>query len=406
MYRLCGVRSEQAVVAVFPCFNASPRLSVAQLSNKGGQAFGILFCVLLLLTPVSGLASQRIVAWGDIAYDITADNYAQVSSGFYHTLLIRNDGMVVAWGDDRFNQTNLPEALKSKPAAAIAAGNVHNIALMPGGQVLAWGPSPGQVGDYGQSTVPADLGPVISVAAGAVHNLALKPDGTVVAWGANLNGQCNVPAGLNSVIALAGGMYHSLALRKDGTVVAWGDSAHGQTAVPSGLSDVVAIAAGGYHNLALKSDGSVVSWGTYGLAQSSVPAGLSNVIAVATGDLHSLALKSDGSVVVWGFNTSGQCTVPPGLTNVVSIAARGKHSTVITAQASAAPTPALSIEPANGAILVSWPSSGDPVILQQNSTLDPANWITVSSPPKLVGTRSSVALPASGCMFFRLVRQQ
>lgn len=369
-----------------------------------GSSAPALLMAALLMTPLCGQSAQRLISWGDIAYDFPVDSrLSQISSGFYHSLAMQSDGTVLAWGDDRFNQTNLPEVLKFKPAAAIAAGNVHSLALMPDGHVLAWGPAAGQTGDYGQSIVPPDLGETIAIAAGAVHNLALRPDGTVVAWGANLNGQCNVPSGLTSVIAIAGGMYHSLALRKDGTVVAWGDSAHGQTAIPAGLDHIVAIAAGGYHNLALKSDGTVVSWGTYGLAQCGVPAGLSNVVAIATADLHSMALKSDGSLVIWGFNTAGQCSIPAGLTNVAAIAARGKHSLALTAGAPAAP-PRLLIEPGNGTFVVSWPVCAERLVLQQNSTLDPAGWTAVPSTPKVVGTRNAVALPATGNMFFRLVK--
>lgn len=399
MYKQTGLRSERAAIVVVRSTYPSQNFP-----RHGRMALPGLLCLpILLANALCSQASQRLVAWGDIAYDLTADNYSRISCGFYHSLALTKDGTVLAWTDNRFNQTNIPDALTYKPATAIAAGNVHNIALTSSGQVLAWGPAPGQPGDYGQCNVPQNLGEVIAVAAGAVHNLALKPDGTVAAWGANLNGQCNVPAGLNSVIAIAGGMYHSVALRKDGTVVAWGDNAHGQTGVPPGLADVVAIAAGGYHSLALKRDGTVVSWGSYGLAQCSVPAGLSNVIAIATGDLHSLALKADGSLTVWGFNSSGQLTPPEGLTNVVAIAARGRHSMALMTQA--APAPALSIEPTNGTVVVSWPATSDPVLLQQNATLDPANWTTISATPKLVGTRSAVALPTVDSFFFRLVRQ-
>jgi Regulator of chromosome condensation (RCC1) repeat len=378
------------------------------LASLDAHRLTLAFVFLLLLSGFAPCArpAQRLVCWGDIAYDMAMDgDLSQVSPGYYHTLAMYREGGVLAWGDNKFNQTNLPDVLKSKPAAAIAAGNLHNLALMPDGRVLAWGPGSGQIGDYGQCSVPAELGLVVNVAAGAVHNLALKPDGKVVAWGANLNGQCDVPAGLDSVIAIAGGMYHSLALRKDGTVVAWGDNAHGQTSIPAGVTNVVAIAAGGFHNLALKSDGSVVSWGTYGLAQSAVPMGLSNIIAIATGDLHSLALKADGSLVVWGFNTAGQCSIPQGLTNIVAIAARGRHSVALMGEQAYNGPPALNIETAPEGVVISWPIAPAQMMLQQNTNLDPATWTAVLCTPNLVGTRNAVVLPAAGSVFFRLVSQ-
>jgi alpha-tubulin suppressor-like RCC1 family protein len=148
--------------------------------------------VLVLL--VGGLAcvactaqgADRVVAWGDINYDVTMSppppggGILRIAAGDFHSLAL-NSGAIVAWGDDRFNQTNLPDALRSAPASGIAAGNVHNLALMQDRTVIAWGPAPGQSGDYGQCTVPAGLADVIAVAAGAAHSLALKSDGTVMA---------------------------------------------------------------------------------------------------------------------------------------------------------------------------------------------------------------------------------
>lgn len=274
----------------------------------------------------------RLVAWGDISYDLTNDvtqggtPVAGIAAGDFHSLALQRNGSIVAWGDDRFGQSELPSLLTQKPAVKIAAGNVHNVALLGNGTVIAWGGTSDMYGTYGQDAVPAGLNKVKAIAAGAVHSLALKRDGTVAAWGYDGYGQCDVPSGLNNVTAIAGGMFHSLALKKDGTVVAWGCNDHGESSVPAGLNHVVAIAAGGYHSLALKSDGTVVAWGTYGLVQCTVPEGLSNVVAIATGDYHSVVLKRDGSVAAWGLNSLGQCNVPTDLKNVKAISARGNHT--------------------------------------------------------------------------------
>jgi len=178
-------------------------------------------------------AANRIVSWGDINYDVivTSDpalsrgpGVLQISSGDFHSVALSGDGNVLAWGDNRFGQTSVPDLLKRSPVAEIAAGNIHTLALTRNGTVVGWGPGYGQPGDYGQCAIPSDLGNVLAIAAGAVHSLALTSEGKVCAWGLNLNGQCDVPPGLGNVVAIAGGMYHSLALKADGTVVAWGDN--------------------------------------------------------------------------------------------------------------------------------------------------------------------------------------
>ena len=69
-------------------------------------------------------------------------------------------------------------------AVAISAGWIHSLALRSDGTVVAWGDN-----RYGQVTVPAGLTDVVAITAGGWHNLALKADGTVVAWGNNAAGQ-------------------------------------------------------------------------------------------------------------------------------------------------------------------------------------------------------------------------
>jgi hypothetical protein len=139
---------------------------------------------------------------------------------------------------------------------AVAAGDGHSLALRGDGTVAAWGCAGGF--DYGQCGVPSGLSGVRAVAAAYYHSLAVKSDGTVVAWGCGRgsdSGPCSVPRGLSGVTAVAAGHRHSLALKSDGTVVAWGCSwggpDGGQCSVPRGLSGVTAVAASSFHNLAL-----------------------------------------------------------------------------------------------------------------------------------------------------------
>ena len=182
-------------------------------------------------------------------------------------------------------QSAIPAGLVG--VSAIAAGADHSLALKNNGTVVAWGSN-----GYGQTTVPAGSSRVTAIAAGADHSLALKSDGTVVAWGYNGYGQTNVPAGPVECHRDRGrgllqprpedrtapswpgattptarrtsrpasrasrrsppGATTASPSRSDGTVVAWGYNAQGQTAIPAGLSGVSLIAAGGYHSLALE----------------------------------------------------------------------------------------------------------------------------------------------------------
>jgi alpha-tubulin suppressor-like RCC1 family protein len=251
-----------------------------------------------------------ISAWGNDAYNQTTDaagvtNARAVAAGGMFSLALLNDGTISAWGNNTQNQTTIPA--EATGIVAIASGYEHALALKDDNTVIAWGRN-----DVGQATIPSGLKDVAAIAAGDFHSLALKYDGTVVAWGWDTASQSTVPVGLTDVVAIAAGYNHSLALKNDGTVVAWGDDTYGESTVPS-LSKVVAIAAGDYFSLALQADGTVVHWGLNTLSQMTVPADLKNVIAITSGKTHALALKNDGTVVAWGSNDFGETTVPTPL---------------------------------------------------------------------------------------------
>jgi alpha-tubulin suppressor-like RCC1 family protein len=265
-----------------------------------------------------------VVAWGNDSFGQSAipqalSGVVAIAAGDVHSLALKSDGTVVAWGSNRYGESAIPQGLSG--VVAIAGGRNHSLALKSDGTVVAWGNN-----SYGQSAIPQALSGVVAIATGDDHSLALKSDGTVVAWGHDSFARSTIPQGLSGVVAIAAGDVHNLALKSDGTVVAWGSNFYGQSAIPQALSGVVAIAVGDDHNLALKSDGTVVAWGNNSYGQSAIPQALSGAVAVATGDDHSLALKSDGPVVAWGDNSYGQSAIPQGLSGVVAIAGGASHS--------------------------------------------------------------------------------
>jgi alpha-tubulin suppressor-like RCC1 family protein len=317
-----------------------------------------------------------------------------IAGGFGHSLALKRDSTVLAWGNDQLGQLgNGAAATADQPApvavvnvggsagtlsgvVAIAAGTGHSLALRSNGTVFAWGSdAAGQLGNGAAVTAdqPApvqvrgvggtgNLTNVIAIAAGGVHSLALRSDGTVVAWGSDVFGQLGNGAAvganqhmpvvvvgvgdqglLTTATAIAAGANHSLALRSDGSVVAWGRDNTGQlgngSAVTAdqpapvlavGLGDqgllnaATAIAAGANHSLARKVDGTVVAWGSdangqlgNGAASANQPVPvpvasfggtgvLTGVTAIASGSSHVLALRSNGTIVAWGNDLDGQ----------------------------------------------------------------------------------------------------
>jgi hypothetical protein len=290
-------------------------------------------------------------------------------------------------------------------AVAASGGFAHSLALKSDGTVWAWGANgDGQLGNGSttNSSTPVQVsglpGAVSAIAAGYNHGLAIV-SGNVWAWGNNGDGQLGngtttnsssavQTTGLTNIIAVSGGWDHSLALKSDGTVWAWGNNAAGQlgngtntaSSVPAlviGLPmPAVAIAAGGFHSLALLSNGTVWAWGSNSNGQlgngttisSVVPvqvSGLTGMSLIAAGEYHSLALKSDGTVWAWGDNAAGQLgngltadssvPVQAALTTATSIAAGGLHS--LAADSVPAAPVLLSAAAGVGQVALSWTAS-------------------------------------------------
>ena len=90
---------------------------------------------------------------------------------------------------------------------AVAASDLHSLGLKQDGSIVAWGDN-----EYGQCNVPEPNAGFIAIAAYSQHNLGLKQDGSIVAWGANDYGECNVPSPNADFITVEAGGWHSLAI--------------------------------------------------------------------------------------------------------------------------------------------------------------------------------------------------
>ena len=347
-----------------------------------------------------------------------------VAGGEDHSLALESGGTVWAWGDNGYGQlgnnsttdSSLPVQVEDPTGTsyltritAIAAGYNHSLALKSDGTVWAWGLNTyGQLGNNStiNSHIPvqvAGLTEITVIAGGGDHSLALRSDGTVWAWGDNGYGQLGNNNSVNSsvpvqvkdstaesylsgVVSVSGGEYHSLAVKDDGTVWAWGDGYYGQLGnggtadreVPVQVSDltgITAAAGGGDHSLALRNDGTVWAWGFNAYGQLSgtgesslVPrevldsAGtsyLTGITAIAAGYNHSLAVTTGGTVLAWGYNEYGQLgngatsslndypVQVSGLAGVAEVSGGSWHSLAVTGAIVPSVTLTSSLDPAN-----------------------------------------------------------
>jgi alpha-tubulin suppressor-like RCC1 family protein len=279
-----------------------------------------------------------------------------VAAGGDHSLAVRSDGTVWAWGSNDSGRlgdgTTKPRstAVRARGLArivAVAAGSYHSLALDTSGDVWGWGGNDdGQVGDgsaHNARPTPVrthSISGVTAISAGGDFSLALRADGTVWSWGGGTQGELGqgdsvvwsrLPRrihGLSDVVGISAGVSHGLAVRRDGTVWAWGANSQGETGQPSspgssvplrvhGVYNIVAVSAGVHHSTALRRDGTVWAWGfnldgelgdgtTDGRVTPRRVHDLFHITAIAAGAFHTLARRSDGTLWSWGWNCSGQ----------------------------------------------------------------------------------------------------
>jgi alpha-tubulin suppressor-like RCC1 family protein len=341
---------------------------------------------------------NSVAAWGDNEYGqlgngttggisntpvpvsvLDESDIKALAVGGFHSLALKRDGTVWAWGNNHWGQlgngttddSNTPVQVKDQNdptgfltgVQAIDAGIGHSIALKNDGTVVTWGDNGwGQLGDGTDDSsvvghdVPHpypvkvkdlngvdDLTGVEAIAAGAVHSLALLEDGTVAAWGVNDLGQLgegsniefsNTPREvikLSGVEAIASGLHHSLALLPDGTVKAWGTNFNGELGYGTASKNQFSNTPGTVKN----ADGTPLD-GVKQLAGGADQPGGDDTLAA-----FSLALKVDGTVAAWGANDQGQLgdgttterhapVKAANLSGIKAIAAGGGHSLALT----------------------------------------------------------------------------
>jgi alpha-tubulin suppressor-like RCC1 family protein len=183
----------------------------------------------------------------------TLSNIVAISAGGYHNLALKQDGTVWAWGLGSLGQRGdgTGTLVRKTPVqvvgpggqgflndvVAIAAGQEHSLAIRGDGTVWAWGDNAwGELGNSDASSsfnltplqvqspsMNGALSGVVRIAAGNDHSLAVKEDGTVLGWGKNANGELGdgtnnsgpTPRQTKTIcdaVAIAAGNRHSVAV--------------------------------------------------------------------------------------------------------------------------------------------------------------------------------------------------
>lgn len=275
----------------------------------------------------------------------TISNWCQVSAGFYHTSAVRTTGALWTWGRNDVGQLgDNTTTIRLSPVSIVggftdwcqvASGGFHTIAVRTNGTLWAWGNN--YRGQLGVDDITNRSSPVsviggftdwCQVSASLQHTAAIRTNGTLWTWGRNNYGQLGVndSADRSSPVSVVGGFTnwcqvsvgsgHTAAVRTNGTLWTWGAGATGQLgtgntasrsspgSIIGGFTDWCQVGAGPQHTAAVRTNGTVWTWGSNAGRQLgdntivnksspvSVVGGFTDWYQVSAGIGHTTALRS------------------------------------------------------------------------------------------------------------------
>lgn len=289
-----------------------------------------------------------------VAFNIqlVAQCWDTVSVGERHSVAIKTDGTLWAWGDNTDGQIgDGTEIEKSYPVqigtdntwSQISAGQLYTMAIKTDGTLWGWGRNlDGQLGDgtFSSKQFPVQIGNETNwklVSAGEIHTLAIKMDSTLWSWGGNSYGELGDGSNLNQIEPIqigtdtwkfiAAGYNYSIAIKSDGTLWGWGNNADGQLGDGTNINKNIPVqisvdtdwcsVAVGFHTLILKIDGTLWGTGDNTLGQLGIGSIVSvNTLiqigteidwkSVSVGLGFSILLNEDGTLWGMGGNSNGQ----------------------------------------------------------------------------------------------------
>ena len=245
----------------------------------------------------------------DIKEELDGKKIKDVAAGDRHIIVATEDNELYGWGNDSFQQAELPPMQESKIKAEgikkLGGGVQYSVVLTEKNNIYVWGSTmnsrldlipkevQGKVVDFdtsgsnilavlkdgstkllGVRGAEVDVGApdeiknnkvkIKKVALTSNSAAALDETGKLYVWGPsrdNLSGK-NVPKFEGKVKDIVGGTNHFTALDENGKLYSWGNNNYGEATCPSGKYEQ--IFSGYFNNYAVSKDNKIDTWGLKG----------------------------------------------------------------------------------------------------------------------------------------------
>jgi alpha-tubulin suppressor-like RCC1 family protein len=236
----------------------------------------------------------------------TDNDWKDISATYWSNLALKNDGSLWAWGFNLdFGQlgdgTNINKFIPTQIGtdtdwSKISAGAAHSLAIKTNGTLWAWGRNAeGQFGNGNNvdSYIPIQIGQDANwkqAIAGQYHTLALKNNGTLFSSGNNDYG----------ALGLVVNSGEEFILKQIGTENDWESISVG-TNNSLAIKNNKTLWISGYNLYGMLGDGTTNQHDTFQQVGNNT-----NWEYATTGEYHTVGLLSDGTFLTWGHNFYGQ----------------------------------------------------------------------------------------------------
>jgi len=306
----------------------------------------------------------------------STNDWAQISSGYYHTCAVKATGQLWCWGQNTHGQLGTggttPSSVPAQVGVAtdwksVSAGSAWTCAVKTAGTLWCFGRDDyGQLGNGPGTTAdqpsPVQVGTATdwaSVSSGLGETTCgRRASKRIYCWGRDNNGQVGNGGGnvdVSSPVQVAGnhpdwssvstGGYHACGRRSNGRVYCWGDDLDGAVGdggagvdranpvvVARGFTNWTSVSSGLTHTCGRRATGRLYCWGsdingglgngagnTSKYAPVEVRGATTDWAAVFAGGYTTCARKVTGRLFCWGHDAYGQ--VGTGLNDAVDNAA-------------------------------------------------------------------------------------
>lgn len=245
----------------------------------------------------------------DIEKKLEGKEIAHVAAGDKHIVVATSDDEIYGWGNDSFNQTQLPPMsetqIKDEGIKKLGGGVQYSVVLTEENNIIVWGSTMNSRLDL----IPSDIqGRVEDFSTTGINILALLDDGSIRLLGvrgAEVDKKMpeELIEGKEKAVKVALSSKSGAAITEEGKLHVWGPSSDNLSGdnIPDIEGTPVDIKGGSNHFTLLDDKGNVYSWGNNGYGEAEAPEG-EKYTAIYSDYFNNYAVKEDGKIDTWGLD--------------------------------------------------------------------------------------------------------